>query len=54
MQPASDFFEVREEKCRHDFYEEIDDWPLIDPRNIVCEGREEEVRFCSSSYKIIN
>ena len=48
MQPASDFFEVSEEKCRHNFYEEIDDWPLIDPRNIICEGREEEVRFCLS------
>ena len=54
MQPASDFFEVSKEECKHNFHEEIDDWPLIDPRNIICEGREEEVRFCSSGYKALN
>ena len=54
LQPASDFFEVSKEECKHNFHEEIDDWPLIDPRDIICEGREEEVRFCSSGYKTLN
>ena len=43
LQPASDFFEVTEEQCRHKYHEEINEWPLIDPRNIICEGQEDKV-----------
>ena len=43
LQSSSDFFYVREDECLDDYHEAIDDWPLVDPRTIDCNGRETQV-----------
>ena len=49
MKSSSDFFNVREDECLDDYHEAIDDWPLVDPRTIDCNGRETQV-YQESSF----
>ena len=49
LQSSSDFFYVREDECLDDYHEAIDDWPLVDPRTIDCNGRETQV-YQESSF----
>ena len=57
LQSSSDFFYVREDECLDDYHEAIDDWPLVDPRTIDCNGRETQVyqesSFAHQGYEFI-
>ena len=57
LQSSSDFFYVREDECLDDYHEAIDDWPLVDPRTIDCNGRETQVYqesfFCTLGLLIL-
>ncbi len=43
LRPASDFFEVEKTDCFEHYQEDIDNWPLVNPKDLDCTGREKKV-----------